>query len=347
MNSSLNGSVSRNPAMQQAIELSQRCAQVSIPVMLVGERGSGKDWLARRIHCGSSRLRGAWTKLQCGAATPESLASHFHRSTTGTLYLEDIDQASSSVQAQLISLIEQLLVCGENFGDSLSAYPRLIASTVCQPVDLLKHRTLHHDLYFLFRPATIRIPPLRDRVEDIPELVDYFLSAANGVLGTRFDCSMADGTLDRIINYDWPGNLEQLKSCLLRSALMATGANLEVDLELELSLFEDSENNAQESTCSSEASSGGPSSNGRAVAGKVTSALSNDWDLLTKHLVSRGIIEADKAREPLHAFVVDQVEKELITLVLSQCDSVHTKTANRLGINRNTLHKKVKDYDLG
>jgi DNA-binding NtrC family response regulator len=167
------------------------------------------------------------------------------------------------------------------------------------------------------------LPPLRQRREDIPDLVQYFLryySEANN----RFVVKIEKQALESLQDYHWPGNVRELQNYVERSVIMADGDELTLDLL-------------------PEAISGRQSNS--TFATNLTGNI--DLDSLVRELVARGIA-GDENADPnkLHSRVVDRVEKELIAQVLQLCNHVQIKAAHRLGINRNTLHKKLKDYGL-
>lgn len=336
--------------MQRAIDLSNRVARSSLPLLLAGEHGVGKKWLALQIHANSGNPSAPWIQLHCGVDCRNSLASQFQAARGGTLYLEDIDQAPFALQVELTLLVESFATNDAPINASLPSSIRLIASTTYMPSDLASRELLRPNLFFLFHPGTVCIPPLRERTQDIPLLVEHFLTIAAKLVVARFPVTLKPHVLAEILRYPWPGNLDQLQSCLRRAALHCIGPDETIDLESELlsELLLESE-----PVQSCDLSARQPLINsihndsvGRTLTASAATALTVDIDALTQQLVRRGMSEADKARQPLHSYVVNQVEKELIAQVLDECEQVQTKAALRLGINRNTLHKKVKEYDL-
>ncbi len=165
----------------------------------------------------------------------------------------------------------------------------------------------------------IEIPPLRRRREDIPALVSFFLEHYNDI-NDRYVVHMGPGVIEAMQDYHWPGNVRELQNYIERSVVMAETDELTIDVlpacvtGNEPPLDEDSP--------------------------------ANDFESMAKDLVMRGIIEAGSAAENLHSSIVEQVEREVISQILNSCGGVQTKAASRLGINRNTLHKKIKDYGL-
>jgi DNA-binding NtrC family response regulator len=175
------------------------------------------------------------------------------------------------------------------------------------------------DLYWRLNVIPIHIPPLRDRREDILPLVSHFLK----FYSDKNDCyvtHIAPDALAALQAYDWPGNVRELQNYIERSVVLAEDDSLTLNLLPEEILR---------------------------PTPRLTSANGElDIDGLTRAVVSRGLAEASPRDEDLHHQIVNRVERELLSQVLAACNNTQTKAALRLGINRNTLHKKIRDYGL-
>ena len=169
----------------------------------------------------------------------------------------------------------------------------------------------------------ITLPPLRERVEDIPELVTHFLSIYNEQ-NDRYVVHIEQTAMEALSRYPWPGNVRELQNYIERAVVMAPGDELTCDLL--------------------------PSvvTHGRRdwSSDRSLGRRSMDVDSLTEELVQVGLDAAEEEARDLHGTIVDRVEREVISQVMEACDHVQIKAAARLGINRNTLHKKLKQYDL-
>jgi DNA-binding NtrC family response regulator len=166
----------------------------------------------------------------------------------------------------------------------------------------------------------VEIPPLRKRREDIPALVAFFLNHYSAV-NERYVVHIQHEAMQALQDYHWPGNVRELQNYVERAVVMAEGDELTIEHL--------------------------PSYVVRADRKPIMSSMrAMDLETLTAEVVAEGIRSAPPDADDLHRRVVDRVEKELIIQVLSQCNQVQTKTASKLGINRNTLHKKLKDYGL-
>jgi DNA-binding NtrC family response regulator len=173
-------------------------------------------------------------------------------------------------------------------------------------------------LYWRLNVVPIYIPPLRERPEDVPELVTHFLQIYNEA-NDRYVVHIQHDTMAALKRYDWPGNVRELQNYIERAVVMADGDEFTLDL------------------LPHEVVAGRPLRPGRHRA---------DLETLTFEVVEQGISEAGPQEDNLHAKIVNRVERELIAQVMVACNNVQTKAATKLGINRNTLHKKLKEYGL-
>jgi DNA-binding NtrC family response regulator len=175
------------------------------------------------------------------------------------------------------------------------------------------------DLYWRLNVVPIEIPPLRRRREDVPALVTYFLDFYNEV-NDRYVAHIGSGVLEALQDYHWPGNVRELQNYIERAVVMAETDELTIELLPRCVTNRD------------------------ALVGEELPV--GDFESLAREVVTRGLNDAGTATDGAHSVIVDRVEKELIAQVLAACGGVQTKAANKLGINRNTLHKKIKEYGL-
>ncbi len=174
-------------------------------------------------------------------------------------------------------------------------------------------------MYYRLNVVTIQLPPLRERREDIPELVAHFLDVYNEQ-NDRYVAHIEPRALAALQEYDWPGNVRELQNYVERSVVMAPGDELTYSILPEV-----------------------------VTSGRQPRTLGLrrlDFESMAEELVHLGLSGADKEACDMHSRVVDRVEREVISQVLAECDGVQIKAAARLGINRNTLHKKLKQYGL-
>ncbi|HMO84939.1 MAG TPA: helix-turn-helix domain-containing protein, partial [Lacipirellulaceae bacterium] len=180
-------------------------------------------------------------------------------------------------------------------------------------------KEFREDLFYRLNVVPIYLPPLRDRTEDIPALVTHFLNYYNEA-NDRYVAHIEPGALDAMQRYSWPGNVRELQNYVERAVVMAPGDELTYDLL--------------------------PEAVRTGRQPKSLGPRTMTFDELTEELVVQGLNGASDGDSDLHGRIVNRVEREVIAQVMRLCDSVQIKAAARLGINRNTLHKKLKEYGL-
>lgn len=334
------GIIGSSPAMQAVYEITRRVAPSNASVLLVGETGTGKELIAGAVHALSARASGPFVKVNCGALSESLLESElfghvrgaftsavanrtgrFEAAHSGTIFLDEINSTSQILQVKLLRVLQEREF--ERVGDTttITVDTRVIAASNRDLAQEVQAERFREDLYWRLNVVPIDIPPLRKRPEDIPELVVHFLnyySEAND----RYVVHVQKETIEVLQNYHWPGNVRELQNYVERAVVMATGDEFSIDLLPDVVL------------------------RGGAAGRGTVSIRGVDLETLVKEVVEQGVRAAEQEKSDVHGFVVNRVEKELITQVLANCNYVQTKTAAKLGINRNTLHKKLKDYGL-
>ena len=335
----LPGVIGSSPAMQDVFRVTRRVAMSNASVLLLGETGTGKEVIANAIHHLSSRNGGPFVKVNCGALSESLLeselfghvrgaftgavgnrAGRFETAHTGTIFLDEINSTSMHLQVKLLRVLQQREF--ERVGDTetITVDTRVIAASNRDLAGEIRQEKFREDLYWRLNVVPIELPPLRKRREDIPSLIAHFLhqySASND----RYVVHIQREAMQALQDYHWPGNVRELQNYIERSVVMADSDELTVQLL---------------PGCVTGATPVSPLSESRPL----------DFDSLVKDVVQEGVRISSPEQTDLHSKVVDRVEKELIAQVLSACNFVQTKAATRLGINRNTLHKKMKDYNL-
>ena len=331
------GLIGSSETMEQIYRLIRKVARSSASVLLLGETGTGKELVANAIHSLSLRSGGPFVKVNCGALNDNLLESElfghvrgsftgavdnrtgrFEAAHGGTIFLDEINSTSLQLQVKLLRVLQQREF--ERVGDTQTVRvdTRVIAAANCDLMEEVGKGTFREDLYWRLNVIPIYIPPLRDRREDVPELVTHFLQIYNED-NDRYVVHIEHEAMEHLQKYDWPGNVRELQNYIERAVVMADGDELTTDLLPE------------------EIVSGRPRRTGRRQV---------DLETLTFEVVQQGLTELGERAEDLHTKVVDRVERELIAQVMVVCNNVQTKAATRLGINRNTLHKKLKEYGL-
>ncbi|MCA9184609.1 MAG: sigma-54 dependent transcriptional regulator [Pirellulaceae bacterium] len=333
----ITGLIGSGPAMQEVYRLTRRVARSSASVLLLGETGTGKEMIATAIHQLSQRAGGPMVKVNCGALSENLLESElfghvrgaftgavnnrtgrFEAAHGGTVFLDEIDSVSLLLQVKLLRVLQEREF--ERVGDTqtIRVNTRVIAASNRDLMDEVENGRFREDLYWRLNVVPIQIPPLRKRKEDIRALVTHFLNLYNEV-NDRYVTHIHPEALELLENYDWPGNVRELQNYMERAVVMAEGDELTLELLPEIV------------------------TSGRA---RRKSRGGGDLESLTYEVVEYGLSNAGPDEDALHTKIVNRVERELIAQVMLSCNNIQTKAAAKLGINRNTLHKKLKEYGL-
>ncbi len=334
---SLPGIIGNSTAMQQVYQLTRQVARSSASVLLLGETGTGKELIANAIHSLSLRNSGPFVKVNCGALSESLLESElfghvkgaftgaannrtgrFEAAHTGTIFLDEINSTTRLLQVKLLRVLQEKEF--ERVGDTetIQVDTRVIAASNRDLVGEVAAERFREDLYWRLNVVPIEIPPLRQRREDIPALIAFFLNEYNEA-NDRYVVHIEQEAMQALQDYHWPGNVRELQNYVERAVVMAEGDEMTVQLLPDVVL------------------GGTPE---RASGGTET-----DLDSLARQVVLEGLAKVDD-EEDLYSRIVDRVERELIAQVMKACDNVQTQAAAQLGINRNTLHKKLKQHRL-
>ncbi|MEN6405126.1 MAG: sigma-54 dependent transcriptional regulator [Thermoguttaceae bacterium] len=331
------GLIGAGAAMERVYRLTRRVARSNASVLLLGETGTGKELIAKAIHRLSPRGSGPFIRVNCGALAENLLESElfghvrgaftgavdnrtgrFEAAHTGTVFLDEINSTTAKLQVKLLRVLQEHEF--ERVGDTqtIRVDTRVIAASNRDLLDETEAGRFREDLYYRLNVVTIELPPLRERREDIPSLVYHFLKIYSEE-NFRHVPHIEPAAMQALQDYSWPGNVRELQNYIERAVVLAPGDELTRELLPEMVL------------------GGRPRRIGRSRA---------DVETLASDLIQQGIETAGPNAENLYAAIVNRVERELIVQVLAACDGVQIKAAERLGINRNTLHKKLKEYGL-
>jgi DNA-binding NtrC family response regulator len=246
------GLVGRSPAMEQLRELIDRVARYDANVLIRGETGTGKELVATALHLASARRNGPFIPLDC-AALPETLmeselfghergaftgATHrqmgrFELAHGGTLFLDEIGNLPLSTQVRLLRVLEDRAITRVGGRTPILIDVRIIAATHVNFEEAIQAGRFRDDLYHRLNEFTIRIPPLRERPEDVPDLTEHFRRRISAELVKPLDRVSPDA-LRALQAYPWPGNVRELRNVLKRAAVLSTGTIGLRDLPVEL-----------------------------------------------------------------------------------------------------------------
>ena len=326
--------IGRHPRMQDVYKTIGRIAGTDVTVLLRGESGTGKELVARAIHHYSRRAGRPFVAVSCAAIPGTLLESemfgHERGAFTdakerklgklelahgGTLYLDEIGDMPIELQTKLLRALQERTIERVGGTDPIRIDVRVLAATNRDLGVLMKEGRFREDLYYRLDVVTVNLPPLRERRRDIPLLVEHFLAKYAAGLGGR---RVAPEALDRLVGHDWPGNVRELENVIQRAMVMATsGVILPEHLPI------------------------GPVSAAASVA--VDATLE---EIIERKLVDcvRGLREHRNAN--LYGLMIGLVEKPLLRAALRETGGNQVRAAQILGINRNTLRKKLIEHGI-
>ncbi|MGF6931944.1 transcriptional regulator of acetoin/glycerol metabolism [Paraburkholderia sp. UCT70] len=316
--------VGTSPALRAAIQKAQQLAKASVPVLLVGETGVGKELFAQGIHQASVRAGGPFIALNCGGMSRDLLTSELfgyaegaftgarksgmtgkiEAANHGTLFLDEIGEMPLDIQPHLLRVLEEgeIYRLGENTARKVDF--RLVAATHRDLRADVADGKFRMDLYYRLAVTNISIPPLRERKTDLPSLLEHWLHVLRERYGVA-DAVFDDAAYDCLLNYAWPGNVRELRNAIEGAVLMAQGGVITVsDLPPEVG------------ACA-------------ASAGARQAASSTGAELTRQKVCS-----------------LEMAEAESIRMAIQQSEGNLTQAAAQLGIAKSTLYLKIRKYAL-
>ncbi len=335
----LPGVIGGSPGLREVVRITRQVAPSRACVLIVGETGTGKELIARAVHDLSPRSTGPYIRVNCGALTESLLESElfghvkgsftgavdnrtgrFEAAHTGSIFLDEINSTSPKLQVKLLRVLQEGEF--ERVGDNNTKKvdTRIIAATNRDLLEEIEGNRFREDLYYRLNVVPVYLPPLRERREDVEPLVLFFLHRY--AEQNRREMRRVHSEAMRLLReHDWPGNVRELQNYVERAVILGTGTELTVE-HLP------------------------PQLRGQSAPRPIRPRSGGDQSVLCTELVRQGISVAGPNANDLHDRIVGRVERELIQQVLQTCDRVQIKAAARLGINRNTLHKKLAEYRL-
>ena len=236
----------RNPAIAGIFEVLRRVAPANISVLIEGRSGTGKELLARAIHNNSPRAGKSFKPINCAGLTETLLESElfghvkgaftgaandrkglFEIADKGTLFLDEIGDMPLNMQAKLLRVIEDGVVVPVGSHKPIVVDVRIISATNHDLAKLIEEKKFRQDLYFRIKGVSVSLPALRDRSEDIPDFVKYFIKEAVAEIGSAVG-GITDAALAILASYDWPGNIRQLRNCIRTMVVMCDRVKLDI-----------------------------------------------------------------------------------------------------------------------
>ncbi len=350
--------VAHSSNMQNAIRIARRGAASGIPILIEGESGVGKEMIARAIQGESDRVGRPFVTVNCGAI-PENLvesilfghekgaftgadAKHdgkFVEAHGGTLFLDEVGELPLDIQVKLLRAIQEGEIDPIGSKRPVKVDIRLISATNRNMIDMVKDGTFREDLYYRLNVFPVMIPPLRERTDDIPRLIEHFI--------TRF--AAEEGRKIRGIDpraaamlgvYEWPGNVRQLENTIFRAIVLCDSDMLTIaDFPQIATLVDGYEAEIPAAPVHVNVV---PEMGGAAMIGMETA-----FDSRSAELVADGSgLGIPVVTDGGHIRRLEDVEADMIRLALNRYRGHMSEVARKLGIGRSTLYRKVRDLGL-
>ncbi len=240
------GVLSCSPAMLHVYKVIKKVSTTNLSVLIEGESGSGKELIARAVHANSPRASKEYQPINCAGLSETLLESElfghtkgaftgaladrkglFEVADKGTLFLDEIGDMPASMQAKLLRVLEDGVITPVGSTRSVKVDVRIVSATNHDLAKLVEEKKFRQDLYFRIKGVSVTLPPLRNRREDIPDLVYYFLSQSCTELGIDM-MNISEPAMNILLSYDWPGNIRQLRHAIRAMVVMCDGIMIDV-----------------------------------------------------------------------------------------------------------------------
>ncbi|HKI35587.1 MAG TPA: sigma 54-interacting transcriptional regulator [Gemmataceae bacterium] len=324
------GMVGTSPQVRHLLHQVRKVAASQSEVLILGESGTGKGLLAQALHETSPRAARPFVKVHCAALSSGLLESElfghvkgaftgahrdkvgrFELANGGTLFLDEIGDIDPSVQTKLLRVLQEMTFERVGSSDPVQVQVRVIAATHQDLEDLIRRGRFREDLYYRLNVISITMPPLRERTEDVPELVQHFLHLYGGRCG-KPDLGIEDDALLLLKSYPWPGNIRQLENVVERAVVFAEGEAITVaDLPPDIGVER------------AEQSAGRDSPDGA----------------ITTLVPCLPTVQAERTER-------DRRERERLVRALAAAKGIKAEAARALGMHRSTLVSRLKKHGL-
>ena len=307
--------IGRSQGLMDVLNTIARIAKTNASVLITGESGTGKELIAEAIHINSQRAKHPFVKVNLGGISQSLFESEmfghkkgaftdasadrigrFEMANKGTIFLDEIGEIPLSTQVKLLRVLETRSFERIGGTETITVDTRVVTATNRDLMEMVRQGTFREDLFYRLDVVTIHLPPLRERQEDIPPLVKYYLdyfAKENG----RPLFTVSESAMSALCSYSWPGNIRELKNCMERMVVLTRGSLIDIE-NVPVNIRE-----------------------------KINPGIS-------KTILNSSTCDLEKN------------EKMLIQRALNECDGNRTRAAEKLGISRRTLHRKLALYDI-
>jgi DNA-binding NtrC family response regulator len=342
--------IAKAPAMARVITLCAKAAKSAIPILIEGEAGVGKELAARIIHGTGDRAGKPFITLNCGAIAPNLIeqvlfghkkgafpgatadqAGKFAEAHNGTLFLDEVGELPLDTQIKILAALQegQVTPLGATRPERINV--RVISATNRRLLNLAKSGEFREDLYYRLNVFPIYVPPLRERIEDVPALVAHFIARFAAEAGKRI-LGISPPALDMLTAYAWPGNIRQLENVVYRAIVLSDGAFLQtVDFPQIVA-----------------------QTNGRDVAAQAietaplqAAPVHIDDAPGRQRLATEATIQPDRFLDPVgEVTALAEIERAAIVFAIAHYGGRMSRVARALKIGRSTLYRKLHEYGL-
>lgn len=331
-----------DPKSQALLSLIERVAPSNATALIIGETGTGKELIARRLHDLGPRKNGPFAAINCGAFSETLVESElfghekgaftgaisakegwFESANGGTLFLDEVGDLPLSTQVKLLRVLQEREIVRIGSRKPIKIDVRLIAATNVNLEDAVRAGRFREDLYYRIKVVPIELPPLRDRPGDILPLVEYFLNVYKNRLHTGVP-QLSSAAINALLQYPWPGNIRELENTIHRALLVSAGGVIHPK-DLHLTYMPVKVDTAQNND------------NNTSVAPKISHEIGGSYQLesILTSLFEQG---APDLYEYINALTVRKA--------YDYCNNNQVHTAKLLGISRNILRARLKDLKL-
>ena len=353
--------ITSSPRMQKVIDLGERAANSSIPILLEGESGVGKEMIARAIQGTSNRRAKPFITVNCGAipdnlvesilfghekgaftGATEKQIGKFQEANGGTLFLDEIGELPFDVQVKLLRAVQEGEVDPVGGRKPVKVDIRIISATNRSLMDMVKDGTFREDLYYRLNVFPITIPALRDHHEDIPQLARHFTLRFAAEEGRRHIKGITKHAIDMLDAYNWPGNIRQLENAVFRAVVLCDGTEL---TPAEFPQITSAMSDPTDSITVAPSHSADPMDwppfapdDPNIIGANETPHIPSETELDDAMLL---MDRTDNIR------TLEDLEADIIKTAYHHYNGQMSEIARRLGIGRSTLYRKMREYNIG
>lgn len=370
------GLLGKSPQLKKIAESVLQIAPTDITVLITGESGTGKELLARAIHKNSLHKDKPFIAVNCGALAEGVLESElfghekgaftgaisrragvFELAEGGTIFLDEIGEIKPSVQVKLLRVLEEKEIMRVGGPQKIKVNARVLAATNRDLTAAVEEGSFRRDLYYRIGVVKIEVPPLRERVQDIPILVHHFISQINANNKDQ-TWGITEGALDLLVKYHWPGNVRELKNFIESRAILASGRKIETHDVLEYIEKQESSNRQLPVVTGKTSQAAEHELIFQALSGLRSEVVSLKNILLGQPVgnskfsdlkpleVYGSDLKDYRVQEVAPEESLEDLEKVHIAKVLKQVSGNRRKAAKILGIGERTLYRKIEKYNL-